>query len=710
MADPTQAAQSARAAAHFEAGRRARARGAHAEAIEAFRAAIREEPTHIGAHNNLANALQAVGEVEEAIRMVRHALSLRPDHAVMTANLGGLLQMNGEADAAIAAYQHAIALDPALHFARHNLAKALSVHGSFAEATRVFDDVLRLQPELAEARLDYAEHLQRNGFTAEAIKSYRAAVRAAPSARGFNSLGAALQELNKPGLAAAAYRRALRLQPDFGLPVFNLAQVYENQGELALARTYYQQALQNDPDSVKLLGHLEALRRREADWDDYPARCEALRRGITAVLDKPAAEPPPLLTMLAWPLPPDTYRELARRCASLIAKSATGLAPSLVRRAPPASAAPGRLRVGYMSPDFRAHAVGTLVAGLFEHHRRPDFEIFAYSLTPGQDEWSHQVRAGCDHFRDVSTASTLSIAQRIHDDGIHILVDLAGYTTFMRPAVLALKPAPVQIQYLGYPGTLGADCVPYMIADEQLVPEAHASRYTEEVLRLPHAWCCAPMKTADQPATRAEVGLPEGVMVYCGFNGIHKIDPDVFAAWMEILHKVPGSVLWLHDGGDSGSNQRLCATANAAGIDPARLVFAGKRPHDQYCASFRLADLFLDTWRYNAGATAVSALGAGLPVLTLPGEHYAARMGTSLCHAVGLPELVCARTEDYVAQAIALGLDAHRRAALRARLAAQLAQAPLFQPQAFVAKLEALYLNLWQRHQQTTPAAETIAP
>ncbi|WPL19537.1 lipoprotein NlpI [Thiorhodovibrio winogradskyi] len=687
----------------FQAGRQARQRGDQAAAIKHFRAVLREQPDHIPAQTNLANALQSMGEIDEALVIAQQTIALAPNKAVLHSNLGGLWQIKGDVEQAIAAYQRAIALDPKLHLAHANLAKALTAQGQFQSAQDAYQDALRLKPYQPELHLELGQLYQRYGFVPQAVEHYRVSLRLAPSAQAYNALGAALQDWGNLKQAQPCYRRALKLKPDFDLPALNLAQMQENLGDLEGASRYYQHALAtasaDAPNRTKLRLLLETVRRKQADWDDYPQRLAALREALQRHLQREHGEPLPLGNTLAFALPPAWRRDLAVQFARQQAQLAEALATPLRH---PREPRPARLRIGYLSPDFRCHAVGTLIAGLFQYHQRPDFEIFAYSLTAAQDDWTTQIRQGCDHFLDVSQQPDLSIAQRIHADGIHILIDLAGYTTYCRPLVLALRPAPVQIQWLGYPGTLGAEHIPYLLADRHLIPEEQAAQYSETLLELPHAWGTTPW-TSDAPTpARAACGLPESGMVYCCFNGVHKIDPEVFALWMRILAHVPDSVLWLLDGGAGGSSARLRQAAAAAGIAPERLIFADKRPHAEYLARYRLADLFLDTLAYNAGATAVGALAMGLPLLTCPGAHYATRMGASLCHAVGLPELICATPEAYVEQAVALGRDPERLAALKARLQDHLASAPLFQPQVFVASLEGVYRNLWQRHAAMT--------
>ena len=332
---------------------------------------------------------------------------------------------------------------------------------------------------------------------------------------------------------------------------------------------------------------------------------------------------------------------------------------------------------------------------MFQYHQRPEFEVFAYSLVPAEDEWTQSIRQGCDHFVDLSCQSPLAAAQRIQADGIHILIDLAGYTTHACTEIFALQPAPIQVQYLGYPGTMGADFIQYIVADEWLIPPERATDYSEQVVYLPQGWVAAPMEIA-QPSSRTEYGLPEAGIVFCCFNRAYKIDPQVFQVWMRILQQVPDSVLWLADGGVPVVAQRLRQRAVDAGVAPERLIFAPNLPAAEYLARYRLADLFLDTFTYNAGATAVGALWAGVPVLTCPGETYASRMGGSLCAALGLWELICDSTATYEQRAIHLGTHRESRLALKQQLTIAQTTAPLFQPQRFVLQLEVALRQMWQ--------------
>jgi predicted O-linked N-acetylglucosamine transferase (SPINDLY family) len=360
---------------------------------------------------------------------------------------------------------------------------------------------------------------------------------------------------------------------------------------------------------------------------------------------------------------------------------------------------PSKLRIGYVSPDFRTHAVGTLVHGLFRHHDRDAVSVHAYSLVDVDDPFQRSVRSGVDTFADVSREPPEAIARRIHADGIDVLVDLAGYTTYSRTSLFVLRPAPVQAHWLGYLDTMGADFLPYVIADDRVIPEQAAADFSETVVPLPGGFAVASELPIDEaPLSRADEGLPEGAFVFCCMNALHKLDVESFDVWMRILARVPESVLWLSGETSQRGRSNLAREATRRGIDPSRLVYAPRAPLPRYLARYRLADLFLDTFAYNAGATAVGALRAGLPVLTRPGDTYMARMGSSLCACAGIPEMICEDVSAYEERAVALATDPQQLASVRARLAEGHRTARLFDPRRCARELEAAYRAMW-RHQ-----------
>jgi predicted O-linked N-acetylglucosamine transferase (SPINDLY family) len=371
-----------------------------------------------------------------------------------------------------------------------------------------------------------------------------------------------------------------------------------------------------------------------------------------------------------------------------------------------------RLRIGYLSADFHQHATAYLAAGLFEQHDRSRFQIFAYSTGRGDNSpMRARLERAFDRFVDVHHQDPLAIADTIRRDAIDILVDLKGHTEGATPVVLARHPAPIQVHYLGYPGTLGGGLVDYLIADPVVAPAEHASDYAEALAVLPDAY---QINDRDRPIaptpSRRSVGLPETGFVFCSFNQTYKLNPAVFDAWIGILKAVPDSVLWLLSrAADDPAIANLQREAQARGVAPARLVFAPRCPNPEHLARYRHADLFLDTWPYNAHTTASDALWAGCPVLTLEGSTFAGRVAASLVAAAGLPELVAPSVDAYVTQAIALAGDGDARSRLRAHLAGPGRASPLFDTRSTTRALEAAYETMAGQFRTGTRGAFRLA-
>ena len=364
--------------------------------------------------------------------------------------------------------------------------------------------------------------------------------------------------------------------------------------------------------------------------------------------------------------------------------------------APPSTPRTRPLRVGYVSSDLREHAVGFLTAEVFGLHDRSKVEVFGYysGVRALADGMQARIKATFDHWCDITDFSDDAAAKKIRDDGIDILIDLNGYSKDARLNVFAMRPAPIIVNWLGFPGTLGTPYHNYVIADEFIVPKEHDVYFTEKVVRLP---CYQPNDRKRQVAacpTRAEVGLPEDAVVYCCFNGTQKFNAITYDRWMRILHGTPKSVLWLLSGTDE-TNERLRVEAEKRGIDRNRIVFADKRANAFHLARYQLADLFLDTFPYGAHTTASDALWLGVPILTFPGRSFAARVCGSLVTAAGLPELVCNSADEYVTRAIELGNDRTLLAAMRLKLAANRDSCVLFNMELLVTSLEGLYELMW---------------
>ena len=550
--------------------------------------------------------------------------------------------------------------------------------------------------------------MRREGRTDEAIACLERVVGVAPRRAGaFNDLGALYQLRGNVEPALACLDRAIELDPALGEAHFNRAKLLDDMGRADEARAAFELARERAPQLAAEAGcHLAVVARRLCDWEGEAQRTEQLVAQIEHLVRSEPERGLPALALEVLPIPAPLRLAVARHLgAGIERQTAAARARTSFRHA--LQREPARLRIGYVSPDFRTHAVGTLIADLFRHHDRGAVAVHAYSLVSVDDAISRHVRAGVDVFRDVSRESPDAIAARIHADRIDVLVDLAGYTTFSRPAIFALRPAPVQVHWLGHLGTLGADFLPYLLADERVIPEEHTAHYSETVVALPRGFAPAsPMPIAATPS-RAELGLPDGAFVFCCMNGLYKLDAETFAVWMRILARVPDGVLWLPDEGSATARANLAREAKQRGVDPARLVFAPRAPLPQYLARYRAADLFLDTFAYNAGATAVGALRAGLPVLTRPGDRFVARIGASLCASAGIPEAICADAAEYEERAVAWASDRDALRSVRKRLIEAHDSAPLFDLPGFARQLEAAYRAIWW-HETTGDSTRCI--
>lgn len=572
---------------------------------------------------------------------------------------GNSLATMGRLDEALAAYDRSLAVEPGHAPALYNRATALIHLQRWSEALNSLDLLVQHHPEMADAWNNRSGVLQALGRFEEALESLKAVFRLRPSdARALNNAGAILLSLKRFDEAQALLDRAVQL----------------------------------DPNHRDALGNLVSAALRACDWPTVdrllPELIAKLRQGSLVV---------PPLTMLA--LSDDAM--LQRLCSELnLKRTLAGAAPA---PAPPRNEyGHSRIRIGYMSSDFGDHPVSSQIVGLLERHDRSAFEIFGFftGRADGSARYGRIVRA-CDRFMSLEGRGNREAADCIRDAQIDILVDLNGQTMGWRPAVLAQRPAPVIATYLGYAGTMGADFVDYIIGDAEVTPLALAPAITEKIVQLPHSfWPSDPDWPEPEAVTRAELGLPEDAFVFCCFNSHHKIRPALFDCWMRLLDAVPGSLLWIRDGGPT-INDRFRHYAQLRRVDPARLCFAGRMPSfARHLARQAQADLFLDTWPYNAHATASDALQAGLPVVTLRGGSFVSRVSAGFLTNLGLPELIADTIGDYEAVALSLARDRARLGGLRQRLGGARHTAPLFDMDRFVRGIEAAYRQMQARAQR----------
>ena len=714
----------AAAAAHNNRGAALKELGRLPEALASYDKAIALKPDYVDALYNRGTVLKELGRNDRALADFDQVISLKPDHAVAFNNRGNTLKDLERCDEALAGFDRAVALRPDYAEAWHNRANALHAAKRYEEALASCDRAIALRPDFAEAKNNRGNALKELRRFEEAVESYDRALALKPDyADAFNNRGNALKELKrfdraladydcaialKPdnadaffnrGIALAelrridealaSYERAIALDPDHAGALYNRGSVLLGLGRIDEAAASFGEAIKRDPDQNHLKGiRLHALMHL-CDWSDFDAHCAELNADVAA--GAAAIYPFQLLACASTPA-----AQLA--CARIYVVNACPAYPDPVWRGE--RYAHERIRVAYVSSDFRDHPVAQLIAGLLARHDRSRFETIAISF--GQDRPSamrERVKASCDRFLDAHMMSDGEAARLVRDLEVDIAVDLNGFTDGARPNVFAQRPAPVQVNYLGYAATLGQDYCDYIVADRFVIPEASRADYAEKVVYLPDTFMVndCDRKISEHVPARAEAGLPERGFVFCCFNNSYKITPDLFDVWMRLLREIDGGVLWLSTG-NATAPINLRREAEKRGVAGERLVFAPKvARNEDHLARVGVADLFLDTLHYNAHATAADALWAGLPVLTCSGATFASRVAGSLLGAVGLPELITTSLEQYEALALCLARDPERLASLRRTLAGNRRSRPLFDTDRFTRHIEAAYVTMWQR-------------
>ena len=638
----------------------------------------------------------------EAVACYRRAIGLDPDYGMAHSNLARTLNDQGLFEAGLESSKRAVALIPDFLGAQVNCAAALTGLERFAEAEAQLRRAVDLVPDKAEAHRDLGEILAKLGRLDEAFASYRRALTIKPDySVAHVNLGIALTSLGELDDAVASCHRALALDPDYVLAYRSLGDVLLRQGKVSEAIACLGHAVSFKPDDSDALTAWFQVRQHICDWSSY-------REDEARVRSTVGSQPSLGATARLLPLS-TTPEELLDRALRVAAKMAVPESAVLPRPQP----RPGdRIRLGYLSADFRPHPVAFLIAELIEFHDRRDFEVIGYSYGPDAGSGIRsRLTSAFDRFVDISDMRHRQAAERIHADAVNILIDLTGSTGFCRPAILAHRPAPIQFNYLGYPGTMGADFLDYIV-DPFLVPMDQQPFYTERLVHLPN--CYQPSDTrrkiAEPAPSRAECGLPEAGFVFCCFNNSYKITPTLFGIWMRLLNAVPGSVLCLVEA-NAFVKGNLRRESISRGVAAERLVFAQPAPMPEYLARLGLADLFLDTLPYNAGATANDALWAGLPVLTCSGATYVGRMAGALLTAARLPELITTSLEAYEALALWLATEPGLLAGLRERLARNRATMPLFAIARFTRDLEAAYRQMWETWKAgLPPVAFAVSP
>ncbi|MGB9458251.1 MAG: tetratricopeptide repeat protein [Bryobacteraceae bacterium] len=602
----------------------------------------------------LARDLARSGDVTNAAQICAKVLRAAPDQPQALHLLGMAALQQGHAAEALELLRRAVRSDPHFAVASNDLGNLLTLQSMLAEAAGSYRQAIAEAPDYAEAHNNLGNLLQMTGELEEAVARYRTAVTLRPGyAEAYRNLGSALRRLGRPDEAVTALRTALAIDPGFTAAI---------------------------PQLTRLLQDL-------CDW----TRLDEPTAQLIAIVEAGSAAVNPFV-FLSLDTTPRQQWQCARRWAEQL---------GAIRERPAASKSKDRITIGYLSADFQEHATAHLVAELFPMHDRGRFRVIGYSY--GRDDGGaarRQLKESFDEFVDLLNCSHAEAAARIRADGVDILVDLKGYTTDARPEILHLRPAPVQVNYLGYPGTMGSDAVDFVVVDRHVVPADEQPYFAERLVELPDCYQANDRRRPIAPRipARPECGLPETGFVFCCFNATYKITPPMFDIWMRLLSGVPGSVLWLLEPHRTAmANLRRESESRLAG-GAARLAFAPSLPNPEHLARFAIADLFLDTLPYNAHTLTSDALWGGCPVITCVGRAFPGRVAGSLLRAVGLPELVTQTLADYEALALQLALDPARLREICGKLQANRLTTALFDSRRFTRHLESAFETMWRMH------------
>ena len=677
-------------------------RGNFEAAVSLFTKASRLDPKCALVHSSIGNALLALHRHEEAVASFDRALAIESGHPEVLNNRGNALFALERHDEALDSYDRALAIKSDSAEVLNNRGNVLRDLRRHEAALASYDRALAIRPHYAEAlssRGAVLRELKRHG---EAVANYDRAVAIKPEyAEALNDRGNALLELERHEEAIASYDRALAIKPQFAEAHYNRGVALSALGRHADAACQFARLLRIEPDFPYARGDLLHSQPHCCNWNEYAQNVERIKRGVVA--GRRAATP---FAFLSASGSPSEQLQCAKiYCKDKYAASNCALWTGERYRH-------DRLRVAYISADFHNHATAYLTAELFELHDKSRFETHAISLGAHQrDEMRARLEKAFAHFVEVRNRSDRDVALLLRELEIDIAVDLQGHTQDSRPGILALRPAPVQVNYLGYPGTMGAEFIDYILADRFTVPEEQRSCYTEKVAYLPDMYQPNDSKRriAEETPTRREAGLPETGFIFCAFVSTYKIVPAVFDAWMRLLAKVDGSVLWLL-AGNADAVANLRRSAGMRGIDPDRLVFAPRIKLEHHLSRHRLADLFLDTLPVNAHTTASDALWAGVPIVTCRGPSFAGRVAGSLLTSLGLTELITGDLAEYESLAFDLARDTGRLMALRETLAQNRRTHPLFNIDRLRRHIETAFEVMSERCQRgERPASFSVA-
>ena len=608
----------------------------------------------------LAKLNKQTGRKTDAERLLRELLSINSQSAPAMNNLGTLLMEENKTEEALSLFRKVIEINPQLGSAYKNIALIELKNGNKQEALHYFSIAAKFFPEDADLLIDFA-----NLLVSE----------------------------NKHSKAITLYEKTLEKQPDKKEILVTLGRSYQLSREFSKAIGCYEKALDIDANLSAAFYLMARCKTDLCDWRDW----EKTRGKFISYLEKDIKSPEPVTCSSYdthyYNIPDELQFRLMRRIAEKYN-------PETETKFEFSNRNHAKLRIGYISPDFRNHAVGMSVYQLFQHHNRNYFEIFAFSLViPTEEDFIYRkIKADVDYFHDISKISVIEAAKLIYECEIDILVDFGAYTNHTKPEILAMKPAPIQIHMIGQPDTTGSDKYDFFVSDSLLIDEVNRKYYTENILYLPHGFICSPIKPSDKQITRKEIGIADDAFVFCSFCSPYKYEPKMFEIWMRILNEVENSVLWLLGISNQSFENNLRSFAQEHDVNKSRIIFSEYAPIEEHLNRYRLCDLFLDTLYYTSSSTGIHALMMGMPIVTYRGETNAMRQGASVCHAAGLDETICDSLDEYYQLAIDLANSPQKLQQLKDKLPINNPSSQYFDLRKDVGYMEKAYLKIWNTY------------
>jgi len=658
------------------------------EAKNIYSEIIVKEPGNFDAHFLFGILFAQIRNPHEAIKLFKRATEINPQSEIALSNLGTAYSQIGNLNEALNIFDRAIHINQNYFEALVNKVTILNKLERIADANNCYNDLIRLQsnnPILFNDRgLNYRKLFKYD----QSLNDFTKAIALNPNyAEAYSNRGNTYAKLNELDLALADYSKAIALNPNYAEAYSNCANTLRTLRQYDQALVHYQRALALDPNAKFLRGMALHLKMMMCDWSNYDDELALLAQEIKS--GQVTSEPFPILSI---------YNSLQYQLdlsSAYQADKFKGLEPI-----PWATkySKKDKIRIAYYSADFREHPVSLLLAELFEKHDRSQFEVFAFSLGANtNDPMRQRLEKAFDHFIDVQHLSDADIVALSRKYEIDIAIDLGGYTAGSRSEIFQLRVAPIQVSYIGYLGTMGTPCIDYIIADKTLIPPQLSPFYAENIAYLPSYQAnVSTREIATRSFTRSEYGIPENHFVFCCFNNNYKITPAVFKSWMHILKETPDSVLFLY-AENQWVQSNLEKVALEHGVAKERLIFGQRLSTPEYLARYRVADLFLDTFPYNAGTTASDALWMGVPVLTLAGETFSSKMAASLLTAIDMPELITNTPAQFEHRAIEIAQNRALLSELKSKLKDNKGKAKLFDTLQFIQSLESCYLAMYER-------------